>query len=306
MFYFYLYKMTTFDEKILNIVKSIIEKDGAEPEPEPEKSIHPLAGKYVSILGDGQSTFKNWILDPEDTAPAYHYGPSETSNDVVVVNDTWWHKLLSSCGAKLCVNNSIKYTGVRTDFEDEPLYSNADQRVNRYGLSRHAGFTYKNLEGDDEPGEDIKPDIIIIFTGMYDWKSDVPLGIPEKGVQSLDITTCDQQPANTFARGFNEVIKSSYSKYKDAQIYVITPYIGDENKIVRHVDPENPDLLEPLADMYAIMERITSLYTNVKFIPLHKLIGRSTSKLPFVNGDYFTKAGMDKMAEVVKRFIENN
>ena len=67
----------------------------------------------VLIFGDSYSTFRDWI--PEGFG--YSYSEDRTDgNEVVRVEDTWWHRVITATDSKLIQNNSwsgstIGYTG---------------------------------------------------------------------------------------------------------------------------------------------------------------------------------------------------
>lgn len=65
----------------------------------------PLTGSTFSILGDSYSTFSGWI--PEGNA--VYYPNPDCVDDVLRVEDTWWHILLKRNGMKLLLNDS--YSG---------------------------------------------------------------------------------------------------------------------------------------------------------------------------------------------------
>lgn len=79
-----------------------------------------------SILGDSYSTFEGFI--PKEYACYYPY--PEMVDDVLSVNDTWWHKLINQQGMRLLVNNSYSGTTVCTQVRDgQPLSSSFVERV---------------------------------------------------------------------------------------------------------------------------------------------------------------------------------
>ena len=61
--------------------------------------------KSVSILGDSYSTFQGY-LQPDTNYVWYNAGKHDNT-DVTAVQQTWWHRLISSRGLRLCVNNSF-------------------------------------------------------------------------------------------------------------------------------------------------------------------------------------------------------
>ena len=66
----------------------------------------------VSILGDSYSTFKDWV---PDGAITWYGDPTRDVwevNDVHEVTNMWWHLLITSLNADLCVNNSYSGTTI--------------------------------------------------------------------------------------------------------------------------------------------------------------------------------------------------
>lgn len=66
------------------------------------------ASKSVTIFGDSYSTFEGF-LTPEHNLSWYFLDRKQRDNDVIAVEQTWWHQLLKKNGWKLCMNNS--YSG---------------------------------------------------------------------------------------------------------------------------------------------------------------------------------------------------
>lgn len=110
--------------------------------------------KSVSILGDSYSTFRGY-LEPDSNFVWYSATPNRT-NDVTDVRQTWWHRLLSDTGMKLCVNNSFSGSTVcntgyhGNDYTDRSFIA----RMDNLGC----------------------PDIIYVFGGTNDSWAGVPVG----------------------------------------------------------------------------------------------------------------------------------
>lgn len=62
----------------------------------------------VSVLGDSYSTFEGF-LTPDTNLTWYGSRPDPQQTDVTDVRQTWWHRLVTDMGWKLCTNNS--YSG---------------------------------------------------------------------------------------------------------------------------------------------------------------------------------------------------
>lgn len=108
----------------------------------------------VSILGDSYSTFQNYVTPAGNKV--WYTDPVRDYTDVADVTSTWWHKVISSMGYKLGVNNS--YSGATICNTD---YHKGDATSFSF-VTRH-----------DNLGN---PDIIFIFGGTNDAWASVPLG----------------------------------------------------------------------------------------------------------------------------------
>ena len=110
-----------------------------------------VAQKKVSILGDSYSTFKGYVT-PDTNAVWY---PAD-KNDVVKLEQTWWHQFLHNYGYILDTNNSfsgstICNTGYRKeDYSDRSFITRMDKLGN--------------------------PDIILIFGATNDSWAGAPIG----------------------------------------------------------------------------------------------------------------------------------
>lgn len=91
--------------------------------------------KSVTIFGDSYSTFEGYIT-PENNLSWYFLDRPVRSNDVVNVEQTWWHQLLKKNGWKLCMNNSysgstISSSGYRKeDYSDRSFVTRASNLGN--------------------------------------------------------------------------------------------------------------------------------------------------------------------------------
>jgi len=82
--------------------------------------------KTFGILGDSYSTFQGWI--PEGNA--CYYPDPERVEDVLRVEDTWWHQLMQRTNMKLAVNDSYSGATVCTDVRNGfPIESAFTERV---------------------------------------------------------------------------------------------------------------------------------------------------------------------------------
>lgn len=128
--------------------------DTPEPIPDPPSPKEDSAGRKVSILSASYATFKDFVTP--DTNPCW-YPDKENKNDVVKVEQMWWHQLLQEGEAILEINNSYSGSTICNTGYDG-VNSTASSFITRM----------KNLGS---------PDLIIIFGGTNDSWANVPLGI---------------------------------------------------------------------------------------------------------------------------------
>ncbi len=108
----------------------------------------------VSILGDSYSTFDGFVTPA--TNEMWYYEETRDQTDVDDVTQTWWHRLISDNGYRLCINNSwsgatIGYYGYSGNDYSERSFI---KRMNNLGC----------------------PDIIFIFGGTNDSWAGAPMG----------------------------------------------------------------------------------------------------------------------------------
>lgn len=116
----------------------------------------------VMIFGDSYSTYEGYVPEGYDV---YYTGHRETPPDVFSVENTWWHRLLTSACGTLVKNDSwsgstIGYTG----------YNNSDcshssSFIYRFERLLSEGFFYDN-----------KIDTLLVFGGTNDSWCGAPLG----------------------------------------------------------------------------------------------------------------------------------
>lgn len=111
--------------------------------------------KTVSILGDSYSTFDGFIT-PSNNLTWYFDNVSIKKNDVVKVEQTWWHQLISKKQWKLCMNNSYSGSTICNTG-----YGNADYS-DRSFVTRMPNLGC--------------PDIILIFGATNDSWAHSPIG----------------------------------------------------------------------------------------------------------------------------------
>lgn len=117
-------------------------------------SLTAQSRKGVSILGDSYSTFEACVLP--DTNHVWYYEKSQSKNDVHKVADTWWWKLISEDGLRLCKNNSFSGSTI----------CNTGYNGNDYS---HFSFIKRMRDLGS-------PDLIYIFGGTNDSWANSPVG----------------------------------------------------------------------------------------------------------------------------------
>lgn len=119
----------------------------------------------ISILGDSYSTYEGYLTP--DTNFIWYYRPESKElhkqNDVRLVEQTWWHQVISRMGAKLEINNSFSgatvcYTGYKKRKEDTVHEDYSDR----------AFITRSNKLGN--------PDVILVCGATNDSWAGSPIG----------------------------------------------------------------------------------------------------------------------------------
>ena len=99
-----------------------------------------LAQKRVSILGDSYSTFKEHVTPKENLV----WYPAK-DNDVVKLEQTWWHQFIHNYGYTLEVNNSYSGSTIcNTGYRKED-YSD------RSFITRMGGWETRTSSSSSEP-----------------------------------------------------------------------------------------------------------------------------------------------------------
>ncbi len=154
----------------------------------------------VSILGDSYSTFEGFITPA--TNEMWYYEETRDQTDVDDVTQTWWHKLISDNGYRLCINNSwsgatIGYYGYSGNDYSERSFI---RRMNNLGC----------------------PDIILIFGGTNDSWAGAPMGeFKYDGLRQDDFFS--YRPALAF------LLSQMKKRYPNVDIYfIINSELSDE------------------------------------------------------------------------------
>lgn len=142
--------------------------------------------KTVSILGDSVSTFAGYI--PADNVAHYKGNNGGVSN----VHETWWGRVIDSCGLTLNTNNS--YSGSQ--------------------VTKHATVP-SGLERAGALDNGTDPDIILIFLGYNDFNRDVQLGTYD-GKGAIAVNT------STFREAYAYMLQTVQTNYPNAKLYCLT------------------------------------------------------------------------------------
>jgi len=111
----------------------------------------PLRGSTFAVLGDSYSTFDGWIT-PEN---AFYYPQPQYVDDVLLVEDTWWHQMMTHQNMRLLFNDSYSGSTVCTHVrENQPDSSSFVFRAKEF---------FSSVEDGKE-----QPDYIFIFGGTND------------------------------------------------------------------------------------------------------------------------------------------
>lgn len=141
-----------------------------------------LENAYISFLGDSITTFQNYIpfsnIQNSYFYPKYH---------ALTVEQTWWYRTKTNLGCKLGVNNSYSGTTVMGKYGN---YTGAET-IQRLSYSKR--------------GDNIHPDIMVVFMGMND---------------SL-VGEIGEDPV-LFKKSYKNMINNIYSLFPDVQLFLCT------------------------------------------------------------------------------------
>lgn len=121
----------------------------------PEQPEQEQQSRTFSILGDSYSTFDGYI--PEGNACWYFTVP-QGENDVISVEQTWWHQFAKDNGYELLLNESYSGSTICNTGYDGADYSD------RAFITRMFNVTAGN------------PDMVFVFGGTNDSWANVPVG----------------------------------------------------------------------------------------------------------------------------------
>jgi lysophospholipase L1-like esterase len=190
--------MSVMAEKLLSAIKGV------------EGETNKFKDKWISILGDSISTF-----GVNYSAANPHYGVVDKQT-ITDVSQMWWHILLTKIGAKLC---RVATCGSAL-FTKGSTYTLQKKCVPE--IYRKAGQSYYNLDGTQTTATtDIYPDIVLIFAGINDVNSNIPLGdIHTISAQkfstsdSIELITTPSYETADFVSGVSNTLMSIFMMYQ--------------------------------------------------------------------------------------------
>ena len=188
------------------------------------------AGKSFSFLGDSITTYAGYIPTENTT-----YYPS---GDITAVDRTWWMKLIKALGGTLNTNNS--WSGSRvTNTGSNPNSAGSGTRCQELGIS---------------------PDVIIVFMGINDFNSEIPLG-------TYDGTTPVPVTNTTFREAYGMMLDKILTAYKKSEVFVCTLMACERNAETGF--PEINGNGVALSQFNKAIIELADAF-GVKIIPLHK------------------------------------
>ena len=243
----------------------------------------PLKGKYLSIIGDSISTFSGWSnIAPGSTSAAIYY-PKDWLNDV---NQTYWKKLCDRTGMNLLVNNS--WSGSECAGSASSSSCVVSQTNNRCHQLHKNG---------------INPDYILINIGTNDFDHDFELGVwngrGEKFPDNPETTS-----PGTFREAYAVMLYRLRIYYPLARVFCCTiPCGNNEGDGFNEINGKGYSLAE-WND--AIREVATAF--GCKVIEM-ATAGMDYYTLSTLYGDgrlHPSEAGMERMYEIIRAYMENN
>ena len=248
-----------------------------------ETTDSPLKGKYLSIIGDSISTFSGWSnIAPGSTSAAIYY-PKDWLNDV---NQTYWKKLVDRTGMNLLVNNS--WSGSECAGSASSSSCVVSQTNNRCHQLHKNG---------------INPDYILINIGTNDFDHDFELGVwngrGEKFPDNPETTS-----PSTFREAYAVMLYRLRIYYPLARVFCCTiPCGNNEGDGFNEINGKGYSLAE-WND--AIREVATAF--GCKVIEM-ATAGMDYYTLSTLYGDgrlHPSEAGMERMYEIIRAYMENN
>lgn len=249
----------------LNVYACLIE-DGCTNCPSNDAVRECQKNIKVAIYGDSVSTYEGYIngVDGDSNHMAYY------SNQQMSMSETWWARVINSKGWRLLANDSIGNTRVTWDGT-----TNDNERI---GQKYYMAGDYRT----NSVGSKGVPDKILIFAGINDIYAD------EVSIGSVNSATSNND--SVFANAYNSMIKKLKSKYPNADIVCIIPYIPkyQTNSTVLRAN-QIGDVITGIAKN-----------NNLKYVDLRTI---SFANEDFLEGIHPSSSGMEKIASAVARSI---
>lgn len=249
----------------LNVYACLIE-DGCTNCPSNDAVRECQKNIKVAIYGDSVSTYEGYIngVDGDSNHMAYY------SNQQMSMSETWWARVINSKGWRLLANDSIGNTRVTWDGT-----TNDNERI---GQKYYMAGDYRT----NSVGSKGVPDKILIFAGINDIYAD------EVSIGSVNSATSNND--SVFANAYNSMIKKLKSKYPNADIVCIIPYIPkyQTNSTVLRAN-QIGDVITGIAKN-----------NNLKYVDLRTI---NFANEDFLEGIHPSSSGMEKIASAVARSI---
>lgn len=187
-------------------------------------------GKYLSVIGDSISSYNGFCNDTKANSTLAKNAPYYPNYSVNMYDSSlmYWGRVIEELGMKPCVMNTWSGSLAVGKGEDPNMLERAAQ------LHRDGGTP-------DNPADDIKPDVIIVYIGINDLNGSAPLdskfttalkNSPKTAMEKWFPNVLNAQKAsgstkrNVAYSNFDEVYALSINKmrelYPDAEIYCLT------------------------------------------------------------------------------------
>lgn len=153
-----------------------------------------LAGKKLSVMGDSISTFTG--QQPSDYNIFY-----PESGEITLVEQTWWHQVLTKTGMTLCTNASS---------------SNTNMTGNSLAMDGSAPGCSTRRVVDLRGADGSVPDVIIIYMGINDFsRSRTPGTFQAPGIRT-------EGEISVFSEAYEIMIQKIKVLYPNAAVYCCT------------------------------------------------------------------------------------
>ena len=238
-------------------------------------TVESIEGKYISFLGDSITTYTDWSNNTDYNSTIGSNVASYNSSILPSVTDTWWKKTIDELGMKLCVNNSWGGSHVTT----------------HGGTTSAACMTRaQNLHNDNK---NIKPDIIVVYIGINDYRAGVTLGSFESESDIYDSSTRSYTgDLSKFADAYATMVHKMKKAYPEADIYLCN--------LVNYN--------EALKAWNTVIKNIAKEF-DCNLVDFYNGTGINASNVgSYTIGDKLhpNKLGMTKMYSCIKKSLQNN